>query len=371
MLHHLERDSAYGYMSRINATCTQALEERGGHDRKITQPLTIIQTLAILESAWLVHLKALDANPRVPITNTGFPSLPTWMADAAAAIELHETESKPKKLALQGIIADFAVSDAHALSTKANDRAAAITADTEVTKIVHPISKDNFKLAVGTIHHYKEHKKNTPREYLISVQEEGDILTTHRWENEQWKDPVGFKFIPIGEKNHLTGWHPFFLIFGLNEIHEMGDYRREGFIPDSMMQVINTYNSEEKKVIKASPQYPVDVSLYRLTHQPPNTAIDRFLKSYDPLAFEGQNDNIFALVCELNDSFISLVNLANVSLHRQNMKDHVEIQQKAALVLSKIDNLPTPVAERLRAMVADATTQGQRDVERNMLSLYR
>ena len=151
----------------------------------------------------------------------------------------------------------------------------------------------------------------------------------------------------------------------------MTDYKIHGLIPDRAEQLEYTHNKEEQEALKALPEFPVDISLNRLTHHQSNTAIDRFLQTYNPLAFEGQNDAIFALVCELSESMVSLVQLAKYNMNRPSLKDSVESQQRAAFVLSKINDLPIPVAERLRAMIADATKQAQNDVQHNIVSLYR
>ena len=354
MSRSLEIQPAIDYLQVIRDTSNEAKRLAGDRILRIEfGGLDNINTLVTFQQGWLVLLSERGEKKHiVPVENTGFPSLPTMLADARAAIKTYEEILQPKTKAIREILQDFAWANAGSLTTHAAERTRVLSGTTSFATIMQTTDKNDRKEALATISFWNSKEKNPPEKTTVIYEEKGLLVAQYFDSDGKWKEPDGFKFVVI-DKDAPAEWHPFFIMFtveGIFFIKGEHDFHASKIIPDRS-------EGEKDKNVGSSSKNEVDLRLSHFISRQPPDPFNIFLLSYNPLANPGDNQTIFATLLEVSDVVIELRNCAQHIEEVTEAEKLTDLQRRLAAVLKKIEVIPPDAAKLMKGTIAEVSNR--------------
>mgnify|MGYP001558397551 CR=1 FL=1 len=327
---------AIDYLGTIRETYTKI----SGDDFVDKNLLHKLVTLVVLEEAhfyWLAK-QSIAASGVVVIHPTGFPSLPTMISDAEAALVRHGEIIGSRQRAILDVLADLANMDADRIRQYAPQRAKrmAATKDPFVDTIQH-LDTSDLLTAVDTIVAWRNPRQSIKTTHW-TVAEKNNAVMVELHQNKEIIKSYGYRFFPVPP-------HSFFLVCTPE------NPSRGGIVYSSVPEnVIPTPN-------KNPPTWLSDLSNFtrqngdRTQRSRPLNAV---LFTYDPFVNRRHTEKALRAILEVNSALARLASLTQRNISEKSSQDDPDaIQQRLAAAIADIQALPPELSEFFGAAVKD------------------
>lgn len=328
---------AIDYLETIWNTHTKAEIVKGdkGHY------LSGLAALVRLEEAHLHWLASQDI-PQSPITiaPTGFPSLPTLLADAKAAMERHEAIIRSRQQTTLDILSDFAKMDAQALRENAPNRANLLTSSADgFMKTIERIEQHNISFAKDMVENSGDSKYKPRHGLHWVIFEKPHIVYIRTFDNKEKKYTMGYRFFPVDNPEHTTGsGQPFFLVFSLTRDNE---------------RVINAQVSPYK--YSHEPDWMEQLNYNLINWDSLHSSIKDILFTYDTFRYRKHTETAFGALFKAYHGLQSLKAISEAKIGASKQEDALSAQVFLADGIAQIQTLPPELSDLIRAAIQDAT----------------
>ena len=350
----LEYGQAVDYLNTIEKTYEEVnrIDQSFGRHPQLKEIVNLVR----LERAYFLLLSERgEPKEGVLLSATGFPAIEILLTHAEAAIHAYEPLFQKAKEAMTAIIFDFSLARPESLIENAPERTRTITSTTEFTRVMRLTSRIDRQYALDATQYWKEQPKREKKpnyNVLFTLSEEQELLVEQFYGREYgWLPPVGFKFIhfPRPGRENL---HHFFIVFLAAESNPWRGNRTlrpYEFIPDYSRAKEEIATPLKKRMVTV---YSRDEELGKFVNRKVNDPLGELLKKYNPVRYEGYNQEVFNFLLEINRALTTLSKIQDSECH-QDAQALIAFQYQLAVIINKINSFPSEIASMLKDAIND------------------